>query len=68
VEINPSAGGGAPAFRGRSEGCVAGVPYEMRIASLDQIPKKDDAQIRIYKCASCAHEMRLIVWASDPPA
>jgi hypothetical protein len=41
---------------------------EMRIASLDPIPKKDDAQIRIYKCASCAREMRLTVWASDPPA
>src|SRR6478736_5150858 len=27
-----------------------------------------DVQIRIYKCPSCAREMRLTVWASDPAA
>ena len=39
---------------------------EMRIANVDPIPEKSDAQIRIYKCPSCAREMRLTVWASDP--
>jgi hypothetical protein len=39
---------------------------EMRIASLDPVPESSDAQIRIYKCPSCAREMRLTVWASDP--
>ena len=41
---------------------------EMRIASLDPIPAKSDAHIRIYKCPSCAREMPLTVWASDPAA
>jgi hypothetical protein len=27
-----------------------------------------DAYIRVYKCPSCAREMRLTVWASDPAA
>jgi hypothetical protein len=40
---------------------------EMCIASLDPIPESSHAQIRIYKCPSCAREMRLTVWASDPP-
>ena len=41
---------------------------EMRIASLDPIPESSDAQIRIYKCPSCAREMRLTVWASNSTA
>ena len=41
---------------------------EMRIASLDPVPETRDAHIRIYKCPSCAREMRLTVWASDPAA
>ena len=39
---------------------------EMRIASHDAIPENSDAHIRIYKCPSCAREMQLTVWASDP--
>jgi hypothetical protein len=39
---------------------------EMRIASQEPSPQKGDAHIRIYKCPSCAREMRLTVWASDP--
>jgi hypothetical protein len=35
---------------------------EMRIASLDPAPESSDAHIRIYKCPSCAREMRLTVW------
>jgi hypothetical protein len=41
---------------------------EMRVTSRDPLPKKDDAHIRIYKCPSCAREMRLTVWSSDSPA
>jgi hypothetical protein len=36
---------------------------EMRIASLDPAPQSSDAHIRIYKCPSCAREMRLTVWS-----
>jgi hypothetical protein len=38
---------------------------EMQIAGVDESPDRTDAQIRIYKCATCRHEMRLTVWASD---
>ena len=41
---------------------------EMRIVSVDPIPERGDAHIRIYKCPSCTREMRLTVWASDPAA
>jgi hypothetical protein len=41
---------------------------EMRIAILVPIPESSDAQIRIYKCPSCAREMRLTVWASNSTA
>jgi hypothetical protein len=37
----------------------------MRIVSHDPIPENGDAVIRIYKCTSCAREMRLTVWASS---
>ena len=45
-------------------GCHCG--DEMRIASLDPVAETTDAHIRIYKCPSCAREMRLTVWASEP--
>ena len=38
---------------------------EMHIASLDPPQEGSDAHIRIYKCSSCHHEMRLTVWAAD---
>jgi hypothetical protein len=41
---------------------------EMQIASVDPLPNGSDAHIRIYRCASCDHEMRLTVWATDPAA
>jgi hypothetical protein len=44
-------------------GCHCGA--EMRIATVDPIPERGDAHIRIYKCPSCAREMRLTVWVSD---
>jgi hypothetical protein len=41
---------------------------EMKIASLAPLPGRDDVHIRIYKCPSCHHEMRLTVWATDTVA
>jgi hypothetical protein len=41
---------------------------EMWIVSQEPSPQEGDAHIRIYKCPSCAREMRLTVWASDPAA
>jgi hypothetical protein len=38
---------------------------EMALASTEQT-HPNDAEIRIYKCSECDHEMRLIVWL-DPP-
>ena len=41
---------------------------EMQIASVDRLPERSDAVIRIYKCPACGHEMRLTVWTTDTPA
>jgi hypothetical protein len=41
---------------------------KMQIASFDPLPESGDAHIRVYKCSSCHHEMRLTVWASDAGA
>jgi hypothetical protein len=38
---------------------------EMTIAGVDALLNSIDAQIRIYKCSSCQHEMRLTVWTDD---
>jgi len=38
---------------------------EMQVAGVDELSNRIDAQIRIYKCPTCQHEMRLTVWASD---
>ena len=38
---------------------------EMQAAGVDPLPDQTDAQIRIYKCPACQHEMRLTVWADD---
>jgi hypothetical protein len=37
----------------------------MHIAGGDELPDRTDAQIRIYRCHVCQHEMRLTVWSSD---
>ena len=37
---------------------------DMRITSHDSVPEKGDAVIGIYKCPSCAREMRLTVWTT----
>jgi DNA-directed RNA polymerase subunit RPC12/RpoP len=38
---------------------------EMALASAEKT-NHNEAEIRIYKCSECNHEMRLIVWL-DPP-
>lgn len=41
---------------------------EMQIASIDPLPERADAHIRVYNCRSCRHELRLTVWAAETPA
>ena len=41
---------------------------EMQIASIDPLPERSDAHIRVYNCRSCRHELRLTVWAAETPA
>jgi hypothetical protein len=50
---------------GCTEGPECRCGEEMRVAGVDELANRTDAQIRIYKCPSCQHEMRLTVWASD---
>jgi Zn ribbon nucleic-acid-binding protein len=41
---------------------------EMQLWRIEEIPGRTDAQIRIYNCPTCQHEMRLTVWSEDLPA
>src|ERR1700733_3408150 len=41
---------------------------EMQIASLDQLPGRSNAYVRVYICSACHHERRLTVWATDTVA
>ena len=36
---------------------------EMQLTSIDPLPDTADVHRRVYKCAACDHEMRLMVWA-----
>jgi DNA-directed RNA polymerase subunit RPC12/RpoP len=38
---------------------------EMEIASIERLPEGSDAAVRVYRCPSCHHEMRLTVWATE---
>jgi hypothetical protein len=38
--------------------------HEMQIAR-DELTDRTDAEIRIYKCSICQHEMRLTVWSKE---
>jgi hypothetical protein len=38
---------------------------EMQIAGVEILPDRTDAQIRVYRCSTCQHEMRLTVWSQD---
>jgi hypothetical protein len=35
----------------------------MQLARTEELRDQTDAQIRVYNCAYCHHEMRLTVWA-----
>ena len=37
----------------------------MTVFNTISVPEPIDAHIRVYKCASCQHEMRLTVWSAD---
>jgi hypothetical protein len=50
---------------GSTEGPECRCGKEMQIAGVDELANSIDAQIRIYKCQSCQHEMRLTVWTDD---
>jgi len=41
---------------------------EMQLTRIEELPDRTDAQIRIYNCSACHHEMRLTVWSEDLPA
>ena len=41
---------------------------EMQLTRIEELPDRTDAQIRIYNCPVCHHEMRLTVWSEDLPA
>ena len=38
---------------------------EMDIASIERLPEGSDAAVRVYRCHTCSHEMRLTVWANS---
>ncbi len=38
---------------------------EMKLTSIEQISDQDDTNIKIYHCSTCAHELRLTVWAVE---
>jgi hypothetical protein len=37
---------------------------EMEVARIERLPEGTDADVRVYYCAACQHEMRLTVWAA----
>jgi hypothetical protein len=37
----------------------------MHIEGGEELSNRTDAQIRIYRCPVCHHEMRLTVWSDD---
>jgi len=36
----------------------------MEVARIELLPEGSDADVRVYQCAACRHEMRLTVWAA----
>ena len=49
---------------GRTEGAACRCGKEMEIASIERLPEGSDADVRVYHCSACHHEMRLTVWAT----
>ena len=40
---------------------------EMRVAGFVPLPERPDTHIRVYKCGSCDHELRLTIWSVETP-
>jgi hypothetical protein len=36
----------------------------MEVASIERLPEGSDADVRVYQCAACRHQMWLTVWAT----
>jgi hypothetical protein len=49
---------------GCTEGLKCRCGEEMEVARIERLPVGTDADIRIYHCRACHHEMRLTVWAT----
>ena len=49
---------------GCTEGAACRCGAEMEIASIERLPEGSDADVRVYHCSACHHEMRLTVWAT----
>jgi hypothetical protein len=49
---------------GCTEGPACRCGADMEIASIERLPEGRDADIRVYRCSVCDHEMRLTVWAT----
>jgi lipopolysaccharide biosynthesis regulator YciM len=43
--------------------CTCG--KNLTLFTLKSMPHGDVTHVRIYRCASCDHEMRVIIWGSD---
>ena len=41
---------------------------EMEVARIELLPQGSDADVRVYQCSACLHEMRLTVWATPAAA
>jgi hypothetical protein len=36
----------------------------MEVARIERLPEGTDADVRVYHCSACDHEVRLTVWAT----
>jgi hypothetical protein len=48
---------------GCTEGSTCRCGREMPVVSIERLPEGRDADVRVYHCRVCHHEMRLTVWA-----
>ena len=46
------------------EGLACRCGEEMEVARIERLPEGRDADVRVYLCSACHHEMRLTVWAT----
>jgi hypothetical protein len=48
---------------GCTEGPACRCGKEMEVVSIERLPEGRDADVRVYRCPACHHEMRLTIWA-----